>query len=144
MGDVVNGYILSHSFGGKELEIFEHNVKSIGTLPKQGAYLIQPMFSTIPLEFTGHVNAFQIIHFAGVYGEMYGFENKWVKEFEDLLSKLSWCKAVVFQSYTGMRLEYIAKDHTVGSEAIPTHEWEVKGFDSYHNLNELNPSEAIC
>ena len=51
---------------------------------------------------------------------------------------------MVFQSYTGMRLEYIAKDHDVGDEAIPTSNWEVKGFDLYHNLNEMDPSEVIC
>ncbi len=143
MGDVVSRYILSHSFGGKEVEIFEHNVKSIKALPENESYLIQSMFSTIPLKYIGHVSTFQVIHFAGVYDEMYVLDKEWVKEFENLLSNLSWWKAVVFHSYSGMRLEYTSMDHEVGNEVIPTFKWKVKGYDSYHNLNEMDPNEVI-
>ena len=144
MADVVSGYILAHSFGGKEVDIFEHNSRSISALPENGSFIIRPMFSAIPLEHRGHVNTFQVIHFAGVYDEMYCLDKEWVKEFEVLLSKLSWWSATVFHSYTGMRLEYMSKDHSIGSEAIPTSNWEIKGYESYHYLKEVDPSEVIC
>ncbi|MEM1368395.1 MAG: hypothetical protein AAGG02_10325 [Cyanobacteria bacterium P01_H01_bin.15] len=101
------------------------------------------MFSQLPLNFQYHIDTFQVIHFAGSYDEMYGFYEGWVTEFETLLGKLSWFEAVAFQSYTGHRVEYLARDHEVGNEAIPTASWECTFYESYHHLEAVERSKIV-
>ncbi|MFC3153471.1 hypothetical protein ACFOEK_20690 [Litoribrevibacter euphylliae] len=144
MGDIVSGYILSHSFGGKEREIHVSNTLAIEGLPEYGAYLLRSMFTLPPLDHRLHINTFQVIHFAASYDEMYGLDKEWFKEFQKFLGTLSWWQATVFHSYTGMRIELKAKDHEVGVEAIPTKTWESKYYDSYHNLKEITESKLLC
>ena len=142
MGDVVSGYILSHSFGISKQKIFDSNRTAISQLPKNGAYLIDRMFSQLPLNI-GHTNTFQVIHFAASYDEMYGFDREWIEEFEQLLSKLSWWSATAFQSYTGIHAEWLSKDHDVDNESIPTRLWSVEYFSSYHELSKIPENEAV-
>ncbi|MEJ2466765.1 MAG: hypothetical protein P8045_13845 [Candidatus Thiodiazotropha sp.] len=144
MGVIVSGYILSHSFGGNECEIHENNMRVLNELPEFGALLLRSMFTLPPFDHRLHIETFQVIHFGASYDEMYGLDEEWYKEFQNLLGKLAWWGATVFHSYTGMRVEFKARDHEVGNESIPTIAWDSKFYESYHDLKEVKQSEALC
>ncbi len=57
-------------------------MSSLSSRPEKGSYLVQSMFSAVPLKCQGHVKTFQVINFAGVYDEMYGYDKDRVVEFE--------------------------------------------------------------
>ena len=138
---VISGYILS-SKSSKENAILENNKIALASLPKR-AYVIRDMFSMVPLSYRGHTDTFQVIHFAASYDEMYCLDKHWVVEFEALLRKLSWHLVKVYHSYSGVSLQYLAKDHEYDHEVIPTQDWGVKAFESHHNLKEIDFDDVV-
>lgn len=144
MSCIVSGYILFHSFGIKEEKILKNNEYVLDQLPEKHRLFIRPMFSSaIPATNRRHVAPYNIINFAACYDEMYIFDEGWVEDFEVLLSKLSWSRAVVFHSWCEQKLEYESQDHLMDNESIPTKSWTRTCYESNHDWKEVDDEKYL-
>ncbi|WP_353400085.1 hypothetical protein [Hydrogenophaga sp. 5NK40-0174] len=134
---MIYGYIAAVSFGGHEQEIYENNNRVLRGLPVHGGMLIRDMFSVTPPSSDNSVT-FQTIHFCGSYDQYWRFDEKFLAEYDQLLSRLCWGFSKVIHDYCGHRLEFTASDHNNKDPVMPTKSWTMKHYDSmYANEKEV-------
>jgi len=118
MGVTIHGVIEAPMVTQDELCIYRHNRAAIRALPQKDpqTFIRRAMF-TVPPHGPGppyragqgvlapHYEHLPI-HFAANYKEMLLLPASWVREFEQLLSKLFWSNAVVYSEFTGIRYRW--------------------------------------
>ena len=102
---IIHGFIeCPFDFGrwDQSRRVFENNRSVIAALPKadQGGFLVaRAMFAVHPPKgLVPHYDA-NLITFGGAYKNMYRFESDWICEFEQLLARLCWHQASVFNEF---------------------------------------------
>lgn len=112
-----------------------HNLAQIQTLPVTGAYLISPMFSLVQqgahAYYGGHV------HFAAGYKEFYCLDADWIDEFESLLSRLYWSRAVAVVTWSQERYVWTSDYSSESRRHKPNSVVGRARFESAWNLKEI-------
>jgi hypothetical protein len=109
IGVVVHGIIESPGWASQETSVraYRHNRRVIEALPQSDSewpFITRSMFSILPLRPSFDIRIAQyetaIIHFAGVYKNMYHLDADWVRKFERLLARLCWTRAIVYNEFS--------------------------------------------
>lgn len=155
IGVIIHGYIEcpGHGWQAEDKRVFHQNRRVIEGLPDsdhQWPFFTRNMFSMLPLRHSlerciPQYEA-QIIHFAGVYKNMYVMEAEWLSKFERLLSNLCWYSAVAIVEFSQFRYEWSIDVGGVAEQylrvpPLPPREWS---FQCYRTNSEAVPmNEAI-
>lgn len=112
-----------------------HNLAQIQTLPVIRAYLISPMFSLVQqgahAYYGGHV------HFAAGYKELYCLDADWIDEFESLLSRLYWSRAVAVVAWSQERYVWTSDYSSESHKHKPNSVVGRARFECAWNLKEI-------
>lgn len=134
---ILHGFIeCPFDFGqhDKSRLVFEHNCGVIRSLP--GTVADHPLISRLmlsvhpPEAVVPHYGA-NLITFGGSYKNMYSFENDWICGFEELLSKLCWHNASVFNEFGALRCDWHAEqafERAFDDPPLPPVNWTVAAF----------------
>lgn len=155
IGCIVHGYIECPGYGWQpgDKRVFRQNRRVIQQLPDsdpEWPFFTKNMFSMLPLRTTLErcipQYESQVIHFAGVYKNMYKIEGEWLGKFERLLSNLCWLSAVAIAEGSRLRYEWSVDIGRVAEQyqrdpPVPPREWSFQCWE--FDLQLVPPAMAI-
>ena len=154
---IVHGFIktLGLSIDERTQRLHRHNCEVIGALPEfddEWPFLTRSMFS-LPVLGSTQEAALSVPHyesvviaFGGSYKNLFVLDADWIRKFEQLLSRLCWDEAYVYNQFSGISyLWEVAMDDTLRNHAqdtpCPPTKWS---FECERlNAGEIAMSDAV-
>ena len=135
MSGIIYGYIESLGVGLSDEELSTHNAQVLASLPSTGSMICREMFSQLPSRRPITYYA-QIIHFATEPKELWVMDHDWLRQFEELLTRLMWSHSELIETASGQRFEWNVLRDSNRRISQPVR-WTRKAFESYHQLKEV-------